>query len=205
MPPNVTTGFEPPRTQTVGKDGANVVQLSPPALGSESVSVPASKAYSASEPWPWPAPTAPLKPEPWQSLGLYDPARSGLEPLPLRRKDGKALRERVPHQTHAFWAPAPNRPDPVAVLMKTNEDRQQDLVPIRMARMAASPFGFLRGACAVMAWDLAHTQVTGLTVIMDGDAHHRIIIGHLNGSDFPRNLGHFSLPRRRPAHVRSWG
>jgi hypothetical protein len=71
--------------------------------------------------------------------------------------------------------------------------------------MAASPFGFLRGAWAVMAWDLAHTQVTGLTVIMDGDAHHRIIIGHLNGSDFPRNLGRFSLPRRRPAHVRSWG
>ena len=37
--------------------------------------------------------------------------------------------------------------------------------------MAASPFGFLRGSCAVMAWDLAHTPVTGLAVIMDGDAH----------------------------------
>ncbi len=37
--------------------------------------------------------------------------------------------------------------------------------------MAASPFAFLRGAAAVMAWDLSHTAVTGMQVWIDGDAH----------------------------------
>ena len=121
--------------------------------------------------WPWPAPVAPLKPEPWQYLGAYDPDHNGLEPLVLRQQDGKALREVVPYGTHGAWKPAADRPDPVQLVMKSNEGRQQEFVPIRMGRMAASPFGFLRGACAVMAWDLAHTPISGLAVIMDGDAH----------------------------------
>jgi uncharacterized protein (DUF2252 family) len=37
--------------------------------------------------------------------------------------------------------------------------------------MATSTFGFFRGSAVVMAWDLAHTPVTGLRVLMDGDAH----------------------------------
>jgi uncharacterized protein (DUF2252 family) len=121
--------------------------------------------------WPWPAPVPALKLEPWQYLGAYDPAQSGLQPLPLRQQDGKGLRRTFPHAAHGAWKPAPTRPDPVEVLVKTNEGRQERFVPIRMGRMAASPFGFLRGACAVMAWDLAQTPVTGLTVILDGDAH----------------------------------
>jgi uncharacterized protein (DUF2252 family) len=40
-----------------------------------------------------------------------------------------------------------------------------------MERMSASPFAFLRGAAAVMAWDLSHTPVTGIQVMIDGDAH----------------------------------
>ena len=44
-------------------------------------------------------------------------------------------------------------------------------MPLRMGRMAASPFAFLRGAAAVMAWDLSHTPVSGLQVVIDGDAH----------------------------------
>ena len=44
-------------------------------------------------------------------------------------------------------------------------------MPLRMGRMAASPFAFLRGAAAVMAWDLSHTPVTGMQVMIDGDAH----------------------------------
>ena len=44
-------------------------------------------------------------------------------------------------------------------------------MPLRMGRMAASPFAFLRGAAAVMAWDLSHTPVTGMQVVIDGDAH----------------------------------
>ena len=37
--------------------------------------------------------------------------------------------------------------------------------------MAASPFAFLRGAAAVMAWDRSHTSVSGLSVLINGDAH----------------------------------
>jgi uncharacterized protein (DUF2252 family) len=136
-----------------------------------------------SERWPWPAPVAALKPDAWQHYGPYDPDQSGLKPLPLRQQEGKALREPVAREAHGAWKPAGNRPDPVQVMMKTNESRQQEFVPIRMGRMAASPFGFLRGSCAVMAWDLAHTPITGLTVIMDGDAH-------LN------NFGLFGTPQR---------
>ncbi len=44
-------------------------------------------------------------------------------------------------------------------------------MPLRMARMSASPFAFLRGAAAVMAWDLSHTPISGIQVLIDGDAH----------------------------------
>ena len=37
--------------------------------------------------------------------------------------------------------------------------------------MMASPFAFLRGSAVVMAADLAATPVTGLEVVLCGDAH----------------------------------
>jgi uncharacterized protein (DUF2252 family) len=40
-----------------------------------------------------------------------------------------------------------------------------------MGRMAASPFAFLRGSACVMATDLSTTPITGIPVIIDGDAH----------------------------------
>jgi uncharacterized protein (DUF2252 family) len=49
--------------------------------------------------------------------------------------------------------------------------RLADLVPIRHARMAESPWHFYRGAAAVMASDLATEPNTGLTVQLCGDAH----------------------------------
>jgi len=45
------------------------------------------------------------------------------------------------------------------------------LVPIRYGRMMQSPFAFYRGAAAIMAADLAHTPVTGITVQACGDCH----------------------------------
>jgi uncharacterized protein (DUF2252 family) len=55
--------------------------------------------------------------------------------------------------------------------MKTNEGRQAHLVPLRLARMIASPFAFFRGAAAVMAHDLAPMPTTGINAVIDGDAH----------------------------------
>ena len=88
-----------------------------------------------------------------------------------RMARGKALREKVPHASHAAFRPASNRADPVAILEGQARTRLPFLVPIRYARMLASPFAYLRGSAAVMAPDLAHTPVTGLTVQACGDAH----------------------------------
>ena len=84
---------------------------------------------------------------------------------------GKALRGKVPHESHADYQPAPGRQDPVALLEAQARTRLQNLVPIRYARMLASPFAFLRGSAIVMAADLAGTPVTGLTVQACGDMH----------------------------------
>ena len=95
-------------------------------------------------------------------------------PLPSmaeRKAAGKALRAKVPHDLHAAYQPAAKRADPVAILEAQAKTRLPSLVPIRYARMLAGPFAFLRGSAAVMAADLAHTPVTGLTVQACGDMH----------------------------------
>jgi uncharacterized protein (DUF2252 family) len=84
---------------------------------------------------------------------------------------GKALREKVPRTTHAAYERHADRPDPVTILEKQNATRIHKLVPVRYARMLASPFAFLRGSAAVMASDLSRTPVTGLVVAACGDMH----------------------------------
>jgi uncharacterized protein (DUF2252 family) len=81
------------------------------------------------------------------------------------------LRERVPREEHAEWVPAKNRPNPLDLIHSSNIGRQKEFVPLRMGRMAESPFTFLRGSACVMAYDLSHTPVSGINVVMDGDAH----------------------------------
>ncbi len=88
-----------------------------------------------------------------------------------RRQSGQALRQRVPRRAHAAWSPAPARPDPVRTLADTGRHRIQSLLPIRYRRMRRDPLGFMRGAAAVMAADLATTPACGLFVQACGDAH----------------------------------
>jgi uncharacterized protein (DUF2252 family) len=88
-----------------------------------------------------------------------------------RRAAGRAVREAIPRRSLAAGAPADHRPDPIAILEAQGRTRVQELLPIRHARMAASPFAFLRGAAAVMAADLAATPSTGIPVQLCGDAH----------------------------------
>ncbi|TAJ92159.1 MAG: DUF2252 domain-containing protein [Reyranella sp.] len=91
--------------------------------------------------------------------------------LEERMQAGKALRAQVPRASHARFEKASDRPDPVAILEAQNESRVQKLVPVRFARMLASPFAFLRGSAAVMTADLSTTPVTGMGVAACGDMH----------------------------------
>jgi uncharacterized protein (DUF2252 family) len=88
-----------------------------------------------------------------------------------RMEQGKLLRKSCPRISHADLALPSRRADPVALLEAQAKSRLPDLIPIRYARMLASPFAFLRGTAAVMARDLAHTPVTGLQVQAGGDMH----------------------------------
>jgi uncharacterized protein (DUF2252 family) len=106
-----------------------------------------------------------------------------IEPWRQRRELGQEMRKRLPREMHAGWTPPKNRPSPLDLLAQSNRGRQAHLVPLRMGRMAASPFGFLRGSAVVMASDLSTTPITGVPVVMDGDAH-------IN------NFGFFGTPQR---------
>ncbi len=103
-------------------------------------------------------------------------AKSGAHNASPRSRDeriaaGKALRDRVPRQSHAIWEPAANRRKAIDILKESNRDRLPELVPIRYGRMLPSPFTFLRGSAAIMASDLATTPITGLRVQACGDCH----------------------------------
>ena len=84
---------------------------------------------------------------------------------------GKALRDSSPLQDHRFVAPRPKRFSSIAVLERSNEDRLEDLIPIRYSRMLTSPFSFLRGSAALMADDLSRTPSSGIYVQACGDCH----------------------------------
>ncbi len=88
-----------------------------------------------------------------------------------RRTAGRAIRADVPRSSHGDWTPAGSRPDPVAVLRGSESERLAELMGLKHTRMAASPFGFLRGSAGVMASDLATTPTSGLRVQACGDAH----------------------------------
>ncbi len=98
---------------------------------------------------------------------------------------GKAVRKDTPRSAHSVFTPAPTR-DPLAILATQATTRVPELVPVRHARMAVSPFTFFRGAAAVMAADLAGTPTTPLCVQLCGDAHLA-------------NFGLFGTPERRQA------
>ncbi len=93
------------------------------------------------------------------------------EPWETRRAAGKCLRAKVPHDSHGAGPLPEDRPDPVRLIEEAQAGRQAHLIPLRVARMASSPFAFLRGAATVMAWDLARTPTSGIDVVMNGDAH----------------------------------
>ncbi|MCP9212660.1 DUF2252 domain-containing protein [Streptomyces sp. NEAU-Y11] len=90
---------------------------------------------------------------------------------PSPKHEGKALRKRVPRSAHAEAPPVIDRPDAATAVEWSNAGRLPELTPIRVGRMAATPFSFLRGSAGLMAHDLAGTPVTGIGAQLCGDAH----------------------------------
>jgi uncharacterized protein (DUF2252 family) len=94
---------------------------------------------------------------------------------------GKEGRKKLRRADQGGWKPAKNRQDPIEVVLASARGRLRDLIPLKMARMAASPFGFFRGAAPLMAADLASLPYCGLEAQICGDAH-------------VRNLGAYAAP-----------
>ena len=97
---------------------------------------------------------------------------------------GKTIRDATPLQDHQIVPPRPKRFSSIAVLERSNEDRLEDLIPIRYSRMLVSPFSFLRGSAALMADDLSRTASSGIYVQACGDCHLL-------------NFGAFATPERK--------
>ncbi|MEV6259406.1 DUF2252 domain-containing protein [Streptomyces sp. NPDC051784] len=84
---------------------------------------------------------------------------------------GKSLRLKVPRSAHSSLSLPAGRPDAVQAVEESNRGRVPGLTPIRVGRMAATPFAFLRGSAGLMAHDLVGTPVTGVGAQLCGDAH----------------------------------
>uniref|UniRef100_UPI00403FD494 DUF2252 domain-containing protein n=1 Tax=Streptomyces sp. DG1A-41 TaxID=3125779 RepID=UPI00403FD494 len=87
------------------------------------------------------------------------------------KDEGKALRKRIPRRAHATLDLDASRPDAVSAVEESSRGRLPELTPIRVGRMAATPFAFLRGAAGLMAYDLARTPMTRIPAQICGDAH----------------------------------
>ena len=88
-----------------------------------------------------------------------------------RQELGRSKRAVLPRSSLGDYAPAADRPDPVALLESQATSRIPELVPIRYGRMLASAFAFYRGAALLMASDLAKSPHTSLEAQLCGDAH----------------------------------
>src|SRR5215475_9350148 len=88
-----------------------------------------------------------------------------------RYRIGKKLRRQVPRSSLGTWSADRRRRDPVQLIIESHEGRLEWLVPVRVGRMTATPYGFLRGAAVVMADDAARLPSTGITPVICGDAH----------------------------------
>src|SRR5258708_25164082 len=91
--------------------------------------------------------------------------------ITARQARGKSLRTELARGKQGEWQTPSDRADPVETLRAADAGRLPELLPIKYGRMAASPFGFFRGAAPVMARDLAGPPRTGLLVQLCGYSH----------------------------------
>ncbi len=117
------------------------------------------------------------------SASPYLTLRDRPTPRAERYEMGRALRQKVRRSALGDWSVPADRVDPVSLIQESHRGREEWLIPVRVGRMTASPYGFLRGAAIVMAADCAALPATGITPVICGDAH----IG---------NVGFYGSPER---------
>jgi uncharacterized protein (DUF2252 family) len=131
---------------------------------------------------------------------------------PLTNADRHALglraRKQLARSAHGKFSEAACKHDPLELLHEAERGRMPKLVKIKHQRMAASAFGFFRGAVPIMAADLACHPNTGITTQLCGDAHvlnlgaYAAADGHLafDINDFDESLrGPFEFDGKRLA------
>ncbi len=126
--------------------------------------------------------------------------RQPATPRKERYAIGRSLRKRVPRSALGAWRMPEGRADPVAQIIATHEGRLDRLIPVRIGRMAASPYAFLRGAAAIMAEDFAQLPSTGITPVICGDAH----LGNFGFYASPERDLVFDLTDFDEAHPGAW-
>jgi uncharacterized protein (DUF2252 family) len=113
---------------------------------------------------------------------------------------GRSLREQAHRSDMAYWSPPAGRADPVAHIAEANKGRLAELIPVRIGRMIASPYAFLRGSANVMADDFAGLPATGITPVICGDAH----LGNFGFYASPERELVFDLNDFDEAHPGAW-
>jgi uncharacterized protein (DUF2252 family) len=101
-----------------------------------------------------------------------------------RRKMGQARRKQVGRHAHCDHNPKARQASALTLLERSMKGRVPALIKLKYELMAASPFGYFRGAAPVMAADLAALPNAGIPAQLCGDAH-------------VRNLGAFAAPDGR--------
>ena len=101
-----------------------------------------------------------------------------------RRKLGQARRKQVGRQEHCTLKFKARQTKAWELLQHAAKGRVPQLVKLKWQLMAASPFGYFRGAAPVMAADLSVLPNTGILTQICGDAH-------------VRNLGAYAAPDGR--------
>jgi uncharacterized protein (DUF2252 family) len=101
-----------------------------------------------------------------------------------RRNLGQARRKQIGRQEHNQLKPKARQTPAAELMARSMLGRVPALIKLKYTLMAASPFGYFRGAVPVMAADLALLPSTGLAAQLCGDAH-------------VRNLGAFATPDGR--------
>ena len=97
---------------------------------------------------------------------------------------GQQRRKQMRRMHHRTWTAKQRKESPLKLLEVSTRGRVPALVALKNQLMAASPFGYFRGAVPVMAYDLSLVPNTGICNQLCGDAH-------------VRNLGAFAAPDGR--------